>query len=38
MENLLKYKIKEYKYWTIFIHQNQGYLERCVIWRNRKNA
>lgn len=38
MENFLKYKIKDYKFWSIFIHQNQGYLGRCVIWCNRENA
>ena len=38
MENFSKYKIKDYKYWSIFIHQNQGYLGRCVIWCNREDA
>jgi len=38
MEDFSKYKIKDYKYWTIFIHQNQGYLGRCIIWCKRKNA
>lgn len=38
MEDFSKYKIKDYKYWSIFLHQNQGYLGRCVIWCNRENA
>lgn len=38
MENFSKYKIKDYKYWSIFLHKNQGYLGRCVIWCNRENA
>lgn len=38
MESFSKYKIKDYKYWSIFLHQNQGYLGRCVIWCNREDA
>lgn len=38
MEDFSKYKIKDYKHWSIFLHQNQGYLGRCVIWCNRDNA
>lgn len=38
MEDFSKYKIKDYKYWSIFIHPNQGYLGRCVVWCNRENA
>jgi diadenosine tetraphosphate (Ap4A) HIT family hydrolase len=38
MEDFSKYKIKDYKYWSIYIHQNQDYLGRCVVWCNRKNA
>lgn len=30
--------IKEYKYWLINIHENQGYLGRCVIWCKREDA
>jgi len=22
----------EYKYWEIYIHKNQGYLGRCIVW------
>lgn len=38
MDEFLKYKIKDYKYWSVYIHQNQRYLGRCVIWCNRENA
>src|SRR3989344_4781964 len=38
MEHFSKYKIKDYKYWSISLHPNQGYLGRCVIWCNRKDA
>jgi len=38
MEDFSKYKIKDYKYWGVYVHQNQGYLGRCVIWCNRKDA
>jgi diadenosine tetraphosphate (Ap4A) HIT family hydrolase len=38
MEDFDKYKIKDYKYWQIFIHQNQGYLGRCVVWCKREDA
>lgn len=38
MEDFSKYKIRDYKYWSVFLHQNQGYLGRCVIWCNREDA
>ena len=38
MEDFDKYKIKDYKYWTIFVHQNQNYLGRCVVWCKREDA
>jgi len=38
MDEFAKYKIKNYKYWSVYIHQNQGYLGRCVIWCNRETA
>ena len=30
--------IKEYIYWTVYVHENQSYLGRCVIWCKRDNA
>lgn len=38
MEDFSKYKIENYKHWSIFLHQNQGYLGRCVVWCNREDA
>ena len=38
MEDFSRYKIKEYNYWSIFIHSNQGYLGRCIVWCKRENA
>jgi len=38
MENFSKFLIKDYKYWAIYIHQNQGYLGRCVVWCKRKKS
>lgn len=37
-ENFTKNLIKEYKHWTIYVHHNQGYLGRCVIWCKRESA
>ena len=30
--------VKEYKHWAVYVHENQGYLGRCVIWCKRENA
>ncbi|MGD1039355.1 MAG: HIT domain-containing protein [Dehalococcoidales bacterium] len=30
--------VKDYIYWSVYIHENQGYLGRCVIWCKRANA
>ena len=30
--------IKEYEYWSVRLHGNQGYLGRCIIWCNREDA
>lgn len=30
--------MKAYKYWEIYVHENQGYLGRCVVWCKRKDA
>lgn len=38
MDEFLKYKIKDYKHWSVYIFQNQGYLGRCVIWCKREDA
>lgn len=33
-----KQLIKDYKYWTLGVHSNQGYLGRCVVWCKRQDA
>lgn len=33
-----KFKIKEYKYWTLYLHDNQCFLGRCYIWCKRKDT
>ena len=33
-----KYLIKKYKYWSVYIHQNQSYLGRCYVWCERDDA
>lgn len=30
--------IKEYKYWSLYVHENQGYLGRCIVWCKREEA
>ncbi|MCL4437659.1 HIT domain-containing protein [Patescibacteria group bacterium] len=37
-EDFSKRLIKDYKYWAVYIHENQGYLGRCIIWCKRENA
>lgn len=38
MTDYSKFLIKKYKYWTVQVHENQGYLGRCIIWCNREDA
>lgn len=33
-----KYRIKEYNYWVVYLHQNQCYLGRVYVWAKRENA
>jgi len=33
-----KLLIKQYKYWGVYIHGNQSYLGRCVVWCDREDA
>ncbi len=30
--------VKDYKYWSVYIHENQGYLGRCIVWCKREDA
>ena len=38
MEDFSKFLVKEHKLWSVFVHQNQSYLGRCVVWCNRTDA
>ncbi len=38
MSDFSKYKIKAYNHWGVYIHENQGYLGRCVLWCEREDA
>jgi diadenosine tetraphosphate (Ap4A) HIT family hydrolase len=38
MNGSSEYKIKDYKYWEVFIQESQDYLGRCVVWCKRENA
>ena len=33
-----KFLIKDYSYWAVYIHQNQSYLGRCIVWCKREDA
>ena len=37
-EDFSKNLVKGYKHWEIYVHENQGYLGRCVVWCKRENA
>lgn len=37
-DNFSKNLVKRYKHWKIYVHGNQGYLGRCVVWCKRGNA
>lgn len=30
--------VKSYQYWEVYVHENQGYLGRCVVWCKREDA
>lgn len=38
MEDYSKMLIKQYKYWGVYVHGNQSYLGRCVVWCDREDA
>lgn len=38
MEDYSKYLIRDYIYWSVSVHQNQGYLGRCIVWCKREDA
>ncbi len=38
VEDYSKNLIRDYTYWTVYAHKNQGYLGRCVVWCKREDA
>lgn len=30
--------VKSYKFWDVLVHENQGFLGRCVVWCKREDA
>jgi len=38
MDDYSKNLIKSYKYWNVFIHENQGALGRVYVWCKREDA
>ena len=30
--------IKDYPHWSVTVHENQGYLGRCIVWCKREDA
>lgn len=38
MTDYSKFLVKQYKYWGVYVHENQSYLGRCVIWCDREDA
>jgi diadenosine tetraphosphate (Ap4A) HIT family hydrolase len=38
MEDYSKNIVKKYNHWTVYVHTNQSYLGRCIIWCDRENA
>ena len=38
MEDYSKYLVRDYQHWLVNVHQNQGYLGRCIVWCKRGDA
>ena len=38
MKDYSKFLVKEYTYWLVSVHENQGYLGRCIVWCKREDA
>ena len=38
MTDYSKFLIKQYKHWGVYVHENQSYLGRCVVWCDREDA
>lgn len=38
MEDYSRFLVKDYSLWSVSVHQNQGYLGRCIVWCKREDA
>ena len=38
MTDYSKRLVKDYPHWSVTVHENQGYLGRCVVWCKREDA
>lgn len=38
MADFSKSLVKQYRYWGVYVHENQSYLGRCVVWCDRADA
>ena len=38
MTDYSKFLVKEYTHWIVNVHENQGYLGRCIVWCKREDA
>jgi diadenosine tetraphosphate (Ap4A) HIT family hydrolase len=38
MVDFSKFLVKQYKHWGVYVHENQNYLGRCVVWCDRADA
>ena len=37
-DDFSKYLVKDYRHWSVYVNQNQGYLGRCIVWCKRESA
>lgn len=37
-DDFLQNIIKSYTHWEVYVHENQSYLGRCIVWCKRNNA
>jgi diadenosine tetraphosphate (Ap4A) HIT family hydrolase len=38
MTDFSKFLVKQYKHWGVYVHENQSYLGRCIVWCDRADA
>ena len=38
MKDYSKFLVKEYTHWLVNVHENQGYLGRCIVWCKREDV